>query len=203
MLSPSCSPKHRTFMSVRLNLDCQPEGIKSVYENKCLRMSEREIRLMEVGRPALHLSGTTPWAGELNEQKGESELSPSIHYSLLPDCGGHVTSCLLLFRPRLPHDGLDPCGTVSPQTTKKQTKSFLKRPLSGHCHQKSADSWGVSKVVPKHTQNHGRQRIHLNLLLYTLPFLVCLQVSNENPPQAIAQGQKDSVAMYPQDAGAN
>lgn len=125
MLSPSCSPKHRSFMSVRLNLDCQPEGIKSAYENKCLRMSERVIRLMEAGRPALNLSGTIPWARELNEQKGESELSPSIHYSLLPDCGGHVTSCLLLFRPHLPHDGLYPCGTVSPKTTNKQTHKVL------------------------------------------------------------------------------
>lgn len=37
------------------------------------------------------------------KQKGKAELSTSIYLSLLPDCGCHVTGCITLLPPCLPH----------------------------------------------------------------------------------------------------
>lgn len=83
---------------------------------------------------------------------GESELSASIHLSLLPDCGHSATSCLRLLPPCLLHDdGLHPHAVSH---TKLSLKLFLVRDfvtavrtLNGHSYLFSVKQEGSQGLV--------------------------------------------------------
>lgn len=64
-----------------------------------------------------HLQMFPEWLGSGSEQKGECELSTSIHLPLLPDGGQKVTSLPQTRAPGLPHQ------EVYPQTVRR--KPFL------------------------------------------------------------------------------
>lgn len=49
------------------------------------------LHWVEVGRPALNVSGAIHWGGNLNELKGESEPSTNVCCPLLPDCSHEVS----------------------------------------------------------------------------------------------------------------
>ena len=65
--------------------------------------------LIEVRRLLWVWVAPFPRLGSWTEHKGESELSTSIHLSLIPDYRCFVSSCLMLLSARHPHhDGLCP-----------------------------------------------------------------------------------------------
>lgn len=67
-------------MGVRVNADYQLDALESP-------------RYKPLSTP---MGGTGSWIGVLDEYKGKTHLSISLHLSLLPNCGCHMTSSFLL-----------------------------------------------------------------------------------------------------------
>lgn len=82
-----------------VHVDCQLDKSRITWKTNLWCVCE-SIYIRLIGEsPTTYVGGAIPWT----KYKGKDELSPSIHLSLLPDSGCHVTSCITLLLPRLPH----------------------------------------------------------------------------------------------------